>query len=218
MNGWAKAFLDRLLGSLCLIAALPAMVFIAIAIRATSRGPILFRQHRYGFNNEVIEVFKFRSMYTETLDQKEDRSVVRGDPRVTPLGAILRKTSLDELPQLFNVVFKGNLSLVGPRPHVPSGKVGDVPLRRDREPLLRASPCPPGHDGMGADQWLARIDDDAGSDRTACRVRSLLYREMVDLVRSLYFVADTFRCHLRQGGLLNGLKPRYARSNGESLY
>jgi lipopolysaccharide/colanic/teichoic acid biosynthesis glycosyltransferase len=83
---------------------------------------VLFRQKRYGFNNELIEVYKFRSMYVDQCDLTASRLVTKGDPRVTRVGRFIRKTSLDELPQLFNVVFVGNLSLVGPRPHAVHAK------------------------------------------------------------------------------------------------
>ena len=92
------------------------LLLVAIAVKLDSRGPVLFRQKRYGFNNELIEVFKFRSMYVDQCDLTASRLVTKGDPRVTRVGRFIRKTSLDELPQLFNVVFTGNLSLVGPRP------------------------------------------------------------------------------------------------------
>ncbi|MGC1465250.1 MAG: sugar transferase, partial [Pseudolabrys sp.] len=77
---------------------------------------------RYGFNNDLIEVYKFRSMYVDRADASANKLVTKNDPRVTRVGRIIRKTSLDELPQLFNVVFKGNLSLVGPRPHAVNAK------------------------------------------------------------------------------------------------
>ena len=93
------------------------MALVALAIKLDSRGPVLFKQKRYGFNNELIEIYKFRSMYTDQADATASKLVTKGDPRVTRVGRFIRKTSLDELPQLFNVVFRGNLSLVGPRPH-----------------------------------------------------------------------------------------------------
>ncbi|MCB1508780.1 MAG: sugar transferase, partial [Hyphomicrobiaceae bacterium] len=89
--------------------------------------PVLFRQKRFGFNNELISVFKFRSMYTDQCDARAAKLVTKDDPRVTRVGRFIRKTSIDELPQLFNVVFKGDLSLVGPRPHALSAKAsGDL--------------------------------------------------------------------------------------------
>jgi lipopolysaccharide/colanic/teichoic acid biosynthesis glycosyltransferase len=82
---------------------------------------VFFKQKRYGFNNELIEVFKFRSMYVDRCDATASKLVTKDDPRVTRVGRFIRKTSLDELPQLFNVI-RGNLSLVGPRPHAVQAK------------------------------------------------------------------------------------------------
>ena len=98
-----------------LIALSPVFLIVAAAVKLDSKGPVFFRQKRYGFNNELIEVFKFRSMYTDQLDHTASKLVTKGDPRVTRVGRFIRKTSIDELPQLFNVL-KGDLSLVGPRP------------------------------------------------------------------------------------------------------
>jgi Undecaprenyl-phosphate glucose phosphotransferase len=117
-----KWLFDKLIGSLALLCALPVMALIAIAIKLESRGPVLFRQKRYGFNNDLIEVYKFRSMRADAADATASKLVTKDDARVTRVGRIIRKTSLDELPQLFNVVFKGNLSLVGPRPHAVNAK------------------------------------------------------------------------------------------------
>jgi len=117
-----KWLFDKIFGGLLLLLALPIMAIIAIAIKLDSPGPVLFRQRRYGFNNDLIEVFKFRSMYANTADMGAERLVTKDDPRVTRVGRIIRKASLDELPQLFNVVLKGNLSLVGPRPHAINAK------------------------------------------------------------------------------------------------
>jgi len=117
-----KMVFDRIVGALALIALSPVLLATAIAVKLDSRGPILFKQRRYGFNNELIEVYKFRSMYVDQLDQTASRLVTKGDPRVTRVGRFIRKTSIDELPQLFNVVFRGNLSLVGPRPHAVHAK------------------------------------------------------------------------------------------------
>jgi Undecaprenyl-phosphate glucose phosphotransferase len=121
-NVIVKWLFDRVVGGLLLTMLAPVMLAVAIAVKLGSKGPVLFRQKRYGFNNELIEVFKFRSMYVEMTDAKASRLVTRDDPRVTRVGRFIRKTSLDELPQLFNVVFKGNLSLVGPRPHAVHAK------------------------------------------------------------------------------------------------
>lgn len=124
-NYVAKWLFDRVVGMLLLIAALPVMALCAIAIKLDSRGPVFFRQKRYGFNNELIEVFKLRSMYTDQADAKASKLVTKNDPRVTRVGRFIRKTSLDELPQLINVAIKGNLSLVGPRPHALHAKAAN---------------------------------------------------------------------------------------------
>lgn len=112
-----KWLFDKFVGTAILIAVAPVLLAAAIAVKLDSRGPVFFRQKRYGFNNELIEVFKFRSMYVDQCDTTAAKLVTRGDPRVTKVGRFIRKTSIDELPQLFNVVFKGDLALVGPRPH-----------------------------------------------------------------------------------------------------
>jgi len=119
ISGWGqviKAVEDRLLSFLFLIPLAPVMALIALAIRLDSRGPVLFHQPRYGFNNRSIEVLKFRTMYCDQSDRAGGAQATRDDPRVTPVGRFLRKWSLDELPQLFNVL-RGDMSLVGPRPH-----------------------------------------------------------------------------------------------------
>jgi Undecaprenyl-phosphate glucose phosphotransferase len=120
-----KSLFDRVVGSLALICLAPVMLLVALAIKLDSKGPVLFKQRRYGFNNELIEVYKFRSMYVEQTDATASKLVSKGDPRVTRVGRFIRRTSLDELPQLFNVVLAGNLSLVGPRPHAVHAKAED---------------------------------------------------------------------------------------------
>lgn len=118
-----KRLFDYVVGAVILLLAAPLMALVAIAIKLDSPGPVLFRQKRFGFNNERIDVFKFRSLYHHQADPLAAKVVTKNDPRVTRVGRFIRKTSLDELPQLFNVVFKSNLSLVGPRPHAVQGKL-----------------------------------------------------------------------------------------------
>jgi Undecaprenyl-phosphate glucose phosphotransferase len=117
-----KWLFDKFVGSLLLVGAMPFLALTALAIKLDSRGPVLFKQKRYGFNNELIEVYKFRSMYVDQCDATASRLATKDDPRVTRVGRFIRKASIDELPQLINVVFKGNLSLVGPRPHAVHAK------------------------------------------------------------------------------------------------
>ncbi len=116
-----KSAFDRIVGVTALVLLSPVMAAVAVAIKYDSKGPVLFRQKRYGFNNELIEVYKFRSMYTDMADASASNLVTRNDKRVTKVGRIIRKTSLDELPQLLNVL-NGSLSLVGPRPHAMQAK------------------------------------------------------------------------------------------------
>jgi Undecaprenyl-phosphate glucose phosphotransferase len=120
-----KYCFDKIAGSLCLLLLSPLMAIVALAVKLDSKGPVLFKQKRYGFNNEVIEIYKFRSLRIDELDFDAAKLVTRDDPRVTRVGRFIRKTSLDELPQLLNVVFRGNLSLVGPRPHALHGKAAE---------------------------------------------------------------------------------------------
>jgi Undecaprenyl-phosphate glucose phosphotransferase len=111
-----KTLFDRVAGAMILAALAPVMAAVALAIKFDSPGPVFFRQRRLGFNNERIEVLKFRSLYHEHADPNARRVVTKGDKRVTTVGHFIRRTSLDELPQLINVL-RGELSLVGPRPH-----------------------------------------------------------------------------------------------------
>jgi len=119
ISGWAsflKAAEDRVLAGLAVAFLSPILLLIAIAVKLDSPGPVLFRQDRRGFNNTVFRVYKFRTMYHHMADVSGARQTSRNDPRVTRVGQFLRSTSLDELPQLFNVI-TGDMSLVGPRPH-----------------------------------------------------------------------------------------------------
>jgi Undecaprenyl-phosphate glucose phosphotransferase len=132
ISGWAavvKTVEDYTL-AICgiAVAALP-MALIALAVRLDSPGPVLFRQRRTGFNNRDFYVLKFRTMYVEATDHDGVRQVVDGDPRVTRIGAILRRTSMDELPQVFNVL-KGEMSFIGPRPHAPGTRAGGRPFEQ----------------------------------------------------------------------------------------
>jgi putative colanic acid biosynthesis UDP-glucose lipid carrier transferase len=115
VDGLVKRIADLVLASVALVAAAVPMTLIAIAIKLSSPGPVFFRQRRYGLGGQEILVWKFRSMRT-TDDGAVVKQATKHDPRITPVGAILRRTSLDELPQLFNVL-DGSMSLVGPRPH-----------------------------------------------------------------------------------------------------
>jgi hypothetical protein len=114
----AKLIFDRVVAACLILFVAPLLAVIAFAVKLDSRGPVLYRQVRLGFNRETIEVLKFRTMYQSACDAPAAGSIVqatRDDDRVTRVGRVLRRTSLDELPQLFNVL-RGDMSLVGPRP------------------------------------------------------------------------------------------------------
>ena len=111
-----KMIVDKIFAIPILILLFPVLLIIALAIKLSSPGPVFFRQKRYGFNNKPFLVFKFRSMYHKGTPETEMVQAKRDDPRVTPLGKLLRRTSLDELPQILNVL-NGSMSLIGPRPH-----------------------------------------------------------------------------------------------------
>lgn len=120
---WLKRVVDVCVSSAALLLLAPLMLVVAALIKLTSRGPVFFRQQRGGFNGEGFEMLKFRSMRpaaAKTTDASgKEKQASKDDPRITPVGRFIRKTSIDELPQLINVL-KGDMSLVGPRPHVPS--------------------------------------------------------------------------------------------------
>jgi putative colanic acid biosysnthesis UDP-glucose lipid carrier transferase len=111
---FCKSILDKTIAATALLLLSPLMLTIAFLVRRSSPGPIIFKQKRHGWDGRIIEVWKFRSMYMH--DEKHVRQASRNDDRVTPIGRFIRRTSIDELPQLFNVLM-GTMSLVGPRPH-----------------------------------------------------------------------------------------------------
>ncbi|MEN5089804.1 undecaprenyl-phosphate glucose phosphotransferase [Pseudomonas protegens] len=128
LRGWSPVFKrleDMLLSTLALVLLSPVMLLVALAIKLDSKGPVLFKQKRYGYNNRLIEVYKFRSMHQHLSDANAEKQTTRGDPRITRVGRVIRKTSLDELPQLFNV-FAGSMSMVGPRPHATATKAAGI--------------------------------------------------------------------------------------------
>ncbi|MGE5538442.1 MAG: undecaprenyl-phosphate glucose phosphotransferase [Gemmatimonas sp.] len=142
----AKWLEDKIIGLGLLILFAPLMALIAVAIRVDSRGPVLFAQRRFGFNNRPIEVLKFRTMYIDAGDPTGQMRTVRDDPRVTRIGRLLREMSLDELPQLLNVL-RGDMSLVGPRPHAVAMKAGDRLYHEAVEEYLHRHKVKPGITG-----------------------------------------------------------------------
>jgi lipopolysaccharide/colanic/teichoic acid biosynthesis glycosyltransferase len=176
LSGWvwvAKEIQDRSLAALLLLACSPMLLVIALAVRLSSPGPALFHQKREGYQGREFDILKFRTMH-QTASKPTDRLVLttEGDSRIFPLGALLRRTSLDELPQLLNVL-RGDMWLVGPRPHSP---LATAALCRCGQALRRPPQDQTRHHWVGADQRLARPDPDGGADRAARGARHLLHR------------------------------------------
>lgn len=117
-NALIKRLTDIIGAVICIIVFSPVMLISAILVKTTSQGPLIFKQERVGLHNKPFKMYKFRTMYVQTEEEEKKGWTQKNDPRVTRVGAILRKTSLDEFPQLFNVL-KGDMSLVGPRPERP---------------------------------------------------------------------------------------------------
>lgn len=166
-----KRAFDVVVGGASLLLLSPIMIAAAIAVKTTSPGPIFFRQERHGFNNRVVSVWKFRSMYHDRCDRAAEKVVTKGDLRVTPVGRLLRKSSIDELPQLFNVL-DGTLSLVGPRPHaVKALSSNQEPFQQLVQDYSARHRLPPGITGLAqingfrgevsdGDQLRNRVADD----------------------------------------------------------
>jgi Undecaprenyl-phosphate glucose phosphotransferase len=185
-----KQAFDRIVGALALVALSPIFAATALAIKLDSSGPVFFKQKRYGFNNELIEVFKFRSMYFDQLDPTAAKLVTRGDPRVTRVGRFIRKTSIDELPQLINVVFKGDLSLVGPRPHAVHAKAADRQYDEVVDGYFARHRVKPGITGWAqVNGWRGETDT---QEKIQQRVEhDLYYIENWSILLDLYILAIT---------------------------
>ena len=120
-----KRLFDVIVAGAAAIILSPILVVAALAVKLTSPGPVIFRQPRIGKDGRSFQIYKFRSMRAEASDSRAETLTARDDNRVTRVGAFLRKSSIDELPQLFNVL-NGDMSIVGPRPHAAAAKAGDT--------------------------------------------------------------------------------------------
>jgi Undecaprenyl-phosphate glucose phosphotransferase len=118
LNWYMKRLVDIVVALVGVIVSSPVMIIAAIGIACTSRGPIIFKQERIGLHNKPFKMYKFRTMYVQKPSQEKQAWTTKDDPRVTKIGKLLRRTSIDELPQLFNIL-KGDMSVVGPRPERP---------------------------------------------------------------------------------------------------
>src|SRR5450631_909350 len=185
-----KWLFDKIIGSMLLIAALPILALTAIAIKLNSRGPVFFKQKRFGFNNDLIEGYKFRSMYVDAADAAANKLVTKDDPRVTRVGRFIRKTSIDELPQLLNVVFNGNLSLVGPRPHAVNAKAEARLYAEAVDGYFARHRVRPGITGWAQiNGWRGETDT---HEKIQCRVEhDLYYIENWSVLFDLFIVART---------------------------
>lgn len=171
-NSVKKRCFDIVFSLLALVLLWPVFIGAAIAVKLSSPGPVFFKQKRHGFNNETIEVFKFRSMYTKMSDPTARRAVTRGDPRVTAVGRFIRKTSIDELPQIFNVL-RGDLSLVGPRPHALLASTYNRSYAEVVEGYFARHRVKPGVTGWAQiNGWRGEIDHD---DKIKNRIEFDLY-------------------------------------------
>jgi len=185
-----KWLFDHFVGAIVLLLASPVMALVALAVKLDSPGPVLFRQKRFGFNNERIDVFKFRSLYHDQADPLASRVVTKNDSRVTRVGRFIRRTSLDELPQLFNVVFKSNLSLVGPRPHAVQGKVRTQLFDEAVDGYFARHRVKPGITGWAQiNGWRGEIDNE---EKIQKRVEfDLYYIENWSVLFDLYILFKT---------------------------
>jgi len=129
VNGALKRVFDVLFAALALFTLAPLFLIVAIAIKLTDRGPIFFRQDRVGKDGKPFQIFKFRSMYVDKCDHSGVAQTVADDKRVMPIGSVLRRTSIDELPQLLNIIL-GEMSVVGPRPHVEGQAAAGLPYEQ----------------------------------------------------------------------------------------
>jgi Undecaprenyl-phosphate glucose phosphotransferase len=193
-RAFVKRAQDLAIGSVGLLVAAPVMLLVALAIKLDTPGPVFFRQRRHGFNNEAILVWKFRSMRHEAADAKAARQVTADDDRVTKVGKFIRKTSLDELPQLFNVL-RGEMSMVGPRPHAIGMKSGDVESEKLVARYAHRHRMKPGVTG-----WAA-INGSRGPVDTAEQVQERValdieYIERQSFWLDLYIIAMTIPCLL----------------------
>jgi Undecaprenyl-phosphate glucose phosphotransferase len=184
-----KSIEDKVIAAIALLLLSPVFAAVALAVKLDSKGPVLFRQKRYGFNNELIGVYKFRSMYADKTDADARKLVTKGDPRVTRVGRFIRRTSLDELPQLFNVL-KGELSLVGPRPHATQALAAGNLYEAVVDGYFARHKVKPGMTGWAqVNGWRGETDT---AEKIERRVEhDLYYIENWSLTFDLYILART---------------------------
>jgi len=191
---FAKRLMDIGISGTALVLGAPVLALVALAVKLESKGPILFKQKRQGFNNRVFDVYKFRSLKIEDEDKDARSQVLAGDSRVTKVGKFIRKTSLDELPQLLNVL-KGDMSLVGPRPHAVGMHTGNIETYKLVDDYAHRLKVKPGLTG-----W-AQINGSRGplhdADSVARRIQfDMDYIERSSVLFDLIIMAKTLPCLL----------------------
>lgn len=193
----AKRAIDVLVAGLALIMLSPLFVVVALAIRWESKGPVFFRQIRWGKDCKEIKIFKFRSMYADLSDATGVQQTVKNDPRVTPLGAFLRSSNLDELPQLINVL-KGDMSLIGPRCHAIGMKAAGVQYEELVPNYHERHHMRPGITGLAQMRGLRGPTDTSAKSRAriAC---DLYYIEHYSLMLDMKIAYGTVRNELLGG-------------------
>ena len=186
-----KHILDKVFGAILLILLSPILAILALMVKVDSRGPIIFKQKRLGKNGAIFEMYKFRTMYVDAPDlRNEDGSTFNSDndPRVTKVGKILRKTSLDELPQILNIL-KGEMSFIGPRPDLPDHY--ELYSEADKKKLT-VRPGVTGYaqaNGRNSNSWAQRIAMD------------IFYIENFSLLMDVKILFKTVFSVLRQEGV-----------------
>ncbi len=184
-----KRGLDLFGSATGLFLLLPLFAFVAIVIKVTSRGPVFFRQQRYGLNGTLFTVLKFRTMFVEQCDPSGLQQTVANDPRVTWFGRFLRRSNFDELPQLINVL-RGEMSLVGPRPHVPGMLAAGVPYEIFDKRYMSRHAVQPGLTGLAQVKGYRGETDDFQAAHTRLML-DLKYIETQSFALDVKIVAVT---------------------------
>ncbi len=186
-----KRVMDIGVSVVTLVMLAPALLLIALAIRTSSAGAILFRQTREGLDGKPIEIYKFRTMYIDRCDISGISPTTSDDPRITPIGRFLRRTSLDELPQLYNIL-KGDMSLIGPRPHTFGMFAGGTTYERLVPYYKARQTMKPGLSGWAQANGLRGPTDNA--IRARARVdHDLAYIENFSLFLDIKIILKTLR-------------------------
>ncbi|WP_286132995.1 sugar transferase [Labrenzia sp. DG1229] len=188
-NSKLKRILDILGAGSGMLLLLPLFVAIAVAIKVTSRGPVIFRQERYGLDGKLFTIFKFRTMHQHLGDGSGVTQTVSNDPRVTAVGSFLRRSNFDELPQLMNVL-RGDMSLVGPRPHVPGMLAAGIDYEKFDTRYMERHQVRPGITGLAQVNGFRGETTDAFSAKMRLEY-DLQYLESQSLLLDFKVIAQT---------------------------